>query len=427
MQQRLAAAAGRLSERARSPTADQLGNLSSTPWYRHAGAEGWVSCRSPLSRARAGCFGSPGKYLAGGFKFLVDVAGRSMPAALQATIPRRVVFCPPVGGLRHDRHRAGEDDVASEEALPQSAECDRRPARKHARGSESRSSGPGDLIRGSEAAAHGSTRETGEGQPKRHLHWRLASARTGQRRAWQSSSARRTSPPTSGSAAATRRNQPVVSPISAGRGAGTARTDPVLVPHRGAATPTSRSISIPRSPPLEAAAPQDKTNGAGSRLPHRQRVDWAPLIQKVLTAESFHEPLTVLAMKMLVAGMGDRAAANMLRGLMQNAAGELTTRSAGKIAVTTISPTRSRRRGRRSTAQAQWGQRSRSCRSTPWAKLTPPMPPAWALLPDVIETLCASSYGASAGCDPAGLAASALAVLRCRHPRPHKNHRVKQH
>ena len=68
----------------------------------------------------------------------------------------------------------------------------------------------------------------------------------------------------------------------------------------------------------------------------------------MLTAESFHEPLTVLAMKMLVAGMDDRATANMLRGLMQNAAGEHDPQ----------------RWQDRYDKRKRRGQRSRSCRLT---------------------------------------------------------------
>ena len=53
---------------------------------------------------------------------------------------------------------------------------------------------------------------------------------------------------------------------------------------------------------LEAATPSEKkTPGAGDR--HKTSgEDWAPLIQKILTAKNFHEPLAVLAMKLLSLG-----------------------------------------------------------------------------------------------------------------------------
>ena len=172
---------------------------------------------------------------------------------------------------------------------------------------------------------------------------------------------------------------------------------------------------------LESAIPADKTNGADSR-PHTGSEDWAPLIQKVLTAESFHEPLTVLAMKMLVAGMGDQAATNMLRGLMDNAAGE-------------HDPQRWQDRYDNdiphavSTGRAKIDEQAQKTTQPImpidlWAKLTPPQLPR-GLLPDVIERF-AFDQGASMGCDPAGLAASALAVCAAAIPDRIKI-QVKQH
>jgi hypothetical protein len=73
---------------------------------------------------------------------------------------------------------------------------------------------------------------------------------------------------------------------------------------------------------LEAACPQDKAKAdAGKDYDTQDGHDWSTLIDLVLTSESFHEPLTVLASKMLVAGMNDGAAVNLLRGLMMKAEG----------------------------------------------------------------------------------------------------------
>jgi hypothetical protein len=73
---------------------------------------------------------------------------------------------------------------------------------------------------------------------------------------------------------------------------------------------------------LEAAAPQITTKKANGKTRTGDDSDWAILIKDVLTAEAFHEPLTRLAMRLLKSGMTTGAAVNMLRGLMENAAGE---------------------------------------------------------------------------------------------------------
>jgi hypothetical protein len=80
---------------------------------------------------------------------------------------------------------------------------------------------------------------------------------------------------------------------------------------------------------LEAAAPEikakKKANGKSCN-DYAHGGDWAALIQGVLTAESFHEPLSRLAMMLLKGGMNTGAAVNMLRGLMENVVGERNER-----------------------------------------------------------------------------------------------------
>ena len=252
-------------------------------------------------------FPGPPVSLAGGFKFLVHVAEDDARRA--ANDPKRVVFCPPLA-VFNDKDRAGRT------TLREGLSC-----RLNAIGAPGSSRtaeqiiGPATFV-----VRSGGTwidPEAGEGQPKLHLHWRLTQARAGYPRALAKLKRARELPPNW--SAATRRTSRYVIQF-AGRGSRTARTIRCCAASKSR-TPTSRSISIPRSPRWRLQTPADKTNGAGSR-PHTGSEDWAPVIQKVLTAESFHEPLTVLAMKMLVAGMDDRAVANMLRGLMQNAAGD---------------------------------------------------------------------------------------------------------
>ena len=274
--------------------------------FRHAGAEGWVSCRSFVEGKNKLFRLSPAS-LAGGFKFLVDVAEDDARRA--ANDPKPVVFCPPLA-VFNDKDRAGEDDVAR--GLTLSTECDRGP--QEARTRLKQIIGPATLV-----VRSGGTwidPETGEVQPKLHLHWRLCQPAQGSIALAKLKRARELAAKLVGGDPS---NQPVCHPIR-WPGSWHRKNDPVLccIEEQNSDIEIDLDTALAA---LEAATPADKTNGAGSR-PHTGSEDWAPLIQKVLTAESFHEPLTVLAMKMLVAGMDDRAAANMLRGLMQNAAGE---------------------------------------------------------------------------------------------------------
>ena len=74
---------------------------------------------------------------------------------------------------------------------------------------------------------------------------------------------------------------------------------------------------------LEAAAPKIKAKASGkSRNGYAHGGDWARLIQEVLAAEAFHGPLACASpMRLLKSGMNTGAAVNLLRGLMESAAG----------------------------------------------------------------------------------------------------------
>jgi hypothetical protein len=387
------------------PDRDQL-EIFVDALFRHAGDKGWVSFRSFVEGKNELFRLSPAN-LAGGFKFLVDVAEDDARRAAQD--PKRVVFCPPIATFA-SKDRAREEDIAS--GLVLSAECDQRP--QEARARLEQILGPATLVVSSGGTWIDS--ETGEIQPKRHLHWRLRKPAQG-----------------SGTLAKLKRARDLAAHFIGADPTGKSVVHPYRWPgswHRKNSPVLCRieernpDIEIDLDTALaalESAIPAEKTNGAGSR-PHTGSEDWAPLIQKILTAESFHEPLTALAMKMLVAGMGDQAATNMLRGLMDNAAGE-------------HDPQRWQDRYDNdiphavSTGRAKIDEQAQ--RATQpivpidlWAKLSPPQLPR-GLLPDVIERF-AFDQGASMGCDPAGLAASALAICAAAIPDRIKI-QVKQH
>src|SRR5262249_50137675 len=65
-----------------------------------------------------------------------------------------------------------------------------------------------------------------------------------------------------------------------------------------------------------AVAEKKKTKTAGDGA------NWGELIQQILTAEAYHDPLVRLAAKLIKSSMYAGAAVNMLRGLMESAKGD---------------------------------------------------------------------------------------------------------
>ena len=86
--------------------------------FRHAGDQGFVSVRSFYENDTKSFRITPAS-LAGGFKFLVEVAEDDSRRA--ANEPRPVVFCPPVAIFANDKH-AREQDIALGLAI--TVECD---------------------------------------------------------------------------------------------------------------------------------------------------------------------------------------------------------------------------------------------------------------------------------------------------------------
>jgi hypothetical protein len=65
-------------------------------------------------------------------------------------------------------------------------------------------------------------------------------------------------------------------------------------------------------PVVETAGKANGSGGSGGSS------EWKDLLNDVISGDNFHEPLTVLAAKMLRSGMSDGAAVQLLRGLMEN-------------------------------------------------------------------------------------------------------------
>src|SRR4051812_22829172 len=100
------------------PDRDQL-EIFVAGVFRHAGSEGFASIRAFLDDGGDRSFRISPAAMAGGFKFLVDVAEDDARRA--ANDPKRVVFCPPIAVFTNKAH-AGEKDLLY--GLTLSVECD---------------------------------------------------------------------------------------------------------------------------------------------------------------------------------------------------------------------------------------------------------------------------------------------------------------
>jgi hypothetical protein len=145
------------------PDRDQL-EIFVDAMFRHAGNDGWVAFRSFFEGNSAKPFRLSPTSLAGGFKFLVDVAEDDARRA--ANDPKKIVFCPPLA-VFSNKDRAREEDIVR--GLVLSVECDQHP--EEARARLEQILGPATIVVSSGGSWADSA--TGETQPKLHLHWRL--------------------------------------------------------------------------------------------------------------------------------------------------------------------------------------------------------------------------------------------------------------
>src|SRR5262245_8228221 len=134
--------------------------------FRHAnsGARGFVSIRSFVDDGSNKVFRFSTPSLAGGLKFMMEVAYDDAKRAANA--PERVVFCPPIAVFNNNK-RAREEDII--EALALSAECDQKP--QAARITLENVLGPATIV--VRSGGKWTDPETGEIEDKLHLHWRL--------------------------------------------------------------------------------------------------------------------------------------------------------------------------------------------------------------------------------------------------------------
>jgi hypothetical protein len=283
------------------PNRDQL-EIFADALFRHADKRGFVSMRAFYEDDAAKPFRINPTALSGGLKFLIDVAEDDARRA--ANDPRPVVFCPPIATFV-GKDRAREIDIL--EGLALSAECDHHP--QGARETLERILGAATVV--VRSGGWWTDPATGQQHDKLHLHWRLAAPATGEALARLKEARDLATRVVGGDPS----NKPVCHPIrwpgswhrkSAPRLCEIADLQP---DHELALDTALQFLTV-----LAKNLGKDQANKTG--VSDEPRGEWAELIQSIITGESLHTPIAALAMKLLVAGMTDGAAVNILRGLM---------------------------------------------------------------------------------------------------------------
>jgi RecA-family ATPase len=285
------------------PDRDQI-ELFVDGLFRHAGPQGFVSMRAFFEDDAAKPFRIGAAGLSGGLGFLVDVAEDDATRAANA--PKPVVFCPPIAVFA-DKDRARERDIV--EGLALSVECDQHPHEARAR--LEGILGPATMV--VRSGGRWTDQATGEIHDKLHLHWRLRTPAKGEHLV----SLKRARDMAARLVGGDPSNKPICHPIR-WPGSWHRKGEPILCSIETASPDreidlAAALVALGQVCPPEASRANGKDHGASE--------DWAPLIKGVLTAENYHAALVTLAAKMLVAGMSDGAAVNLLRGLMESSIG----------------------------------------------------------------------------------------------------------
>jgi uncharacterized protein DUF3987 len=363
--------------------------------FRCAGTDGFVSMRAFSETDSKRFFRISPTALTGGLDFLVEVAADDAYRA--ANDPTPVVFCPPIAVFGNKEH-AREQDLMR--GLVLSVECDKHPQK--ARETLEKLLGPATVVVAS--GGEWTDPETGEIQPKLHLHWRLSKAVLDKAALADLKTARSLATRVVG---ADPSNKPIVHPIR-WPGSWHRKGEPRLC--QIVAVDAEREIDLAQAlETLRQAAP--KTNGktehfeAFGQQTGNGGTNWGELIAAVLTSESFHEPLVRLAAKLVCAGTADGAAVNFLRGLMDAAQPHDRRWQARYDDIPRAVE----------SAREKYGQREEEEKPEApvqpvdlWGHFDPPLLPR-GLLPEVIERF-AFIEGEQMGADPAGLAMGALAM-----------------
>jgi hypothetical protein len=285
------------------PDRDQL-EIFVDAMFRYADKSGIVSLRSFYEDDSGAPFRINPTSLAGGLKFLVDVAEDDARRA--ANDPKSVVFCPPIATFL-TKERARERDIAEGFAL--SVECDHHP--QEAREALERLIGRATVV--VRSGGIWTDPATNKQHDKIHLHWRLSTPARGENLAKLKHLRDLAARIVGGDPS----NKPVCHPIRW----------PGSWHRKGEPRPCVITEALPDNEvnldtgmtilELLTRSAKKHSNEVGETTDPGTSSEWGKLINDIITGASFHPALAPLAMKLLVAGMTEGAAVNMLRGLME--------------------------------------------------------------------------------------------------------------
>jgi hypothetical protein len=270
--------------------------------FRHCwGQDGFISLRGFTQDNEAVLI--EGIPVTAGFKFLVDAAEDKARRA--ANEVQKIVFCPPLA-LLNNKAKARELDLLAGPVL--SVECDTHP--KEARQKLEAILGPATVVveSGGEWVS-----PDGESQKKLHLHWRLDQLATGVVGLQTLKHARQVAHRIVGGDTT---NVPLVHPIR-WPGSWHRKGEPVLC--RIVELNPDVEIGLDDAlAKLSAGAPQreQKTNGHSNGHDHKERVDWAAMVQSILEGKDLHQSTLRLAASYIGSGMAYDQIVRQLEALM---------------------------------------------------------------------------------------------------------------
>jgi hypothetical protein len=244
---------------------------------------------------------SPVRMLVGNLTFLCEAAEDDARRAAQD--PKPVVFCPPLATFRA-KNGAGEEDLV--EGFTLSVECDENP--EAARAKLEPLLGPATVA----VRSGGIWQNNGAAYDKQHLHWRLAVPATGKEQLAKLKRAREIACNLVGADPTT---APICHPLR-WPGSWHRKNEPRPCEIIFDASNFDHEIDLDEAlkklePLAPAAVPADANGAAGPSA------DWDEHVGNILRGRLLHKSITELAMKLVVSGMGGRAASNHLRALMR--------------------------------------------------------------------------------------------------------------
>ena len=272
----------------------------STRVFRHA-STGFISLRAFYEGEDKSFRISSVPVIAGNFKFLCDAVEDDARRAAQ--YPKAVVFCPPLATFS-SKDNAREADIA--EGLTLSVECDENP--EAARAKLEPLLGPVTVV----VRSGGIWRSNGVAYDKQHLHWRLREPARSKEQFAKLKRAREIACYLVGADPTT---APICHPLR-WPGSWHRKAEPRPCEIIAEASTLDHEIDLDEAlkalePFAPAPVPADANGAAGPSA------DWDEHVGNILRGEQLHKSITELAMKLVVSGMGGRAAGNHLRALMR--------------------------------------------------------------------------------------------------------------